>query len=104
MIGKLHSDGSLTDIGNRTPQTYGDGSVDVALAAMPTTFGPWTYDAVGKVTVPAPKRVPRPIAAIAADIDALTPAQRQAALTQLLARHVQANPSAIPGVQGDQSG
>lgn len=51
IYGKLSIVGILTDIGNRPPQTWVDGSTDVPLAAMPSDKGPYTYDAVNQLAV-----------------------------------------------------
>jgi hypothetical protein len=49
LMGKLHPDGTLTDLMLRDPLTYGDGSIDVLLVSAPTFDGPYGYDAVNQV-------------------------------------------------------
>lgn len=51
--GKLHSDGTLTDIANREPRQWPDGGVDVPVAAMPTELGPFEYHEPTKRAVPS---------------------------------------------------
>jgi hypothetical protein len=47
IYGRLHADGSLTDI----RYTREPGNDDVSLVAMPFGFGPFRYDEIGKVAV-----------------------------------------------------
>lgn len=55
LFGKLSQTGNLTDLANvPATRTWQDGSVDVPLSAIPSDFGPWTYDAVNKVAVSSP--------------------------------------------------
>jgi hypothetical protein len=61
----------LSDISLRDPY-YPD---DVPLAEMPTTNGPFTYDAANKLAVPVPPRKPRPLFEIRADVQALSASQ-----------------------------
>lgn len=66
--GILHADGSLTDVSERLGPLSGD---EVAVAAMPTGFGPWGYDFATQLAVPlASVSVPRAKAAKRAEIDA----------------------------------
>lgn len=51
LFGKLSPSGDLTNMSSREPQTWPDGSTDVPLAAMPSWFGPCTYDAVRQLPV-----------------------------------------------------
>lgn len=83
--GRLNA-GALTDI------RYGESlyANDVELLAMPTTDGPFTYDASNKLAVQAPKRRPRSDADLLAAVNALSASDRNkliaAAVVDLLQR------------------
>lgn len=58
IYGKLNADGRLTDIRYGPQQidgTWPDGSQDVELMSMPADSGPWGYDSVNQLAVPAAK-------------------------------------------------
>lgn len=78
LFGKLSPTGVLSDIQNITAlRTWADGSTDVPLATLPTTFDPWTYDAANKLAVAA-HRKPLPLYTIYTNLKALTVAQQTA--------------------------
>jgi hypothetical protein len=54
IFGRLLPSGQLTDIQERAQRVYGDGSVDVEVAGMPTTYAAYGYDAVNKLAVASP--------------------------------------------------
>lgn len=56
LLGKLHADGTLSDIANREPRQWPDGGTDVPVAAMPTELGPFEYHAQTKRAVPSKEK------------------------------------------------
>lgn len=75
LFGKLSPGGVLTNISDRAALTYGDGSTDVQLVAMPAGLGPFGYDVANKL---ATTLVAVSLLALTTSLNALSATQKNA--------------------------